>query len=882
MKTTSLFGMAAKMAFVLCLAAMPAWAEERGATGGGTRTAEAGPFAMRGFGTVSATAQSREVAGGRVSRVVFQTEDAAKARIVASKYLADLLAYGAVSRGQPLPGLQATVIEVRHGGAWLLGLDNTQVRVLNAPNREMLTTLARSQGAANWQAVPEQAYPRWLDNFDNAALGIWWTPGTKTPEQLAWMKDFPAVANLHGQLLTDNPAPGVYDTSGPAHAMAQLNSIGKPYRYMLWASAGQEPVWLNAWTLPGHHIEDRPKAYLGRRFFDAGPYLSHQGMSDTMHAITRNAMVEMMRQHVDDDQVLGWMEPHGEFGVRHLELLPGYQSRFPDWLRTEKGYDLAALGRAWTGNPAAFADWSEVTYKTYDYFKGRRGRFLDLDDIPWRWRPGDREVIGGHGRMSARPGSGPEGEPAGWHKPDFDDSDWAANRRDHFRLLSQWSERHFYPLWYRFTHEVPAEFLAGGRKIYLHIMPRSEHAGGEITVWINGREVARKLRERRSWLTLHVHMDVTEALRPGDNHFAIYSNGGRIAYRVWLSDSPGETFPFADAGLSQRYADQRAFYNWDKLQTLKSYLRLMRAVDPNRPIKVMTPGNFQAEAMELFERYGAYPQLTGQGSQLRYHHYKGYSALRRLPSSSEAGSPPNSAREAQYFFATMFTESQDKHDYVFDMLNVRNSEMITWWNDNKALLSTLGKTDLADFKLGVLSDLRQGYLYGGVGGGLGFSHGSLQALGLTPVLVDGLEFEKGLGHALPVILDSSTAVMAPAMVDSVKRYVAEGGVFVTSVHAGRHTPTQRDAWPLAAAFGLKGDGTRVTGDNYHRWPSAKLRFTAEQTLLPSLRGQEAAGRGISIDWQDKRPRADVALSPLAHWEDGSMAIAEITHGKGRI
>jgi hypothetical protein len=230
----------------------------------------------------------------------------------------------------------------------------------------------------------------------------------------------------------------------------------------------------------------------------------------------------------------------------------------------------------------------------------------------------------------------------------------------------------------------------------------------------------------------------------------------------------------------------------------------------------------------------------------------------------------------------MFTESQDKHDYVFDMLDVRNSEMITWWNDNKALLSTLGKTDLADFKLGVLSDLRQGYLYGGVGGGLGFSHGSLQALGLTPVLVDGLEFEKGLGHALPVILDSSTAVMAPAMVDSVKRYVAEGGVFVTSVHAGRHTPSQRDAWPLAAAFGLKGDGTRVTGDNYHRWPSAKLRFTAEQTLLPSLRGQEAAGRGISIDWQDKRPRADVALTPLAHWEDGSMAIAEITHGKGRI
>ena len=39
--------------------------------------------------------------------------------------------------------------------------------------------------------------------------GIWWMTPTKTPEQVEWLRDFPAVANLHDQSVADAPAPGV-------------------------------------------------------------------------------------------------------------------------------------------------------------------------------------------------------------------------------------------------------------------------------------------------------------------------------------------------------------------------------------------------------------------------------------------------------------------------------------------------------------------------------------------------------------------------------------------------------------------------------------------------------------------------------------------------
>jgi hypothetical protein len=589
----------------------------------------------------------------------------------------------------------------------------------------------------------------------------------------------------------------------------------------------------------------------------------------------------MMRRQVEDPNIVAWMEPHGEFWLANTTPAgqpPFYANRYPAYLQLVKGYSLQTLGQAHAADPHAYASWADLPYPDEAYFSGRRGQFVDLDDVQWRWKPGALE----------------DGEKANWHQPDTDDAAWTQSYRQDKRLLSQWSESLVWPLWYRFEHEVPESLLQPGKPVYLHVMPMTEKAGSNVTVWVNGQEVGRQLRDPSWWWTLHVQADVTKHLRPGTNHFAIYSHGGRIAYRVFLSNTPGESFPYKDPHLNRQYLDWKDYLIWEKFQTLTRYLQVMRAVDPNRPIKVMTPHLFQSEAMDLLERYGAYPQLTGEGSWYRPMHYKGYAHLRGLPASSEGGGRCANARETQNMFANIFWESQDCHDYVFDL--ARDlwpfKDNLQWWSQNKALLATLGKIDLARPALGELRDVRmdQRYRTQGEIWNWDLARGALPAMGLTPVLVDGRDMEKGLADDLPVILDCATTVMDQPMVQAIERYVAQGGTFVAQHHTGRHTPERPDAWPLARAFGYRVQPRLMSEGNVHQWPLGKIRFTPEQNLLPSLKGQEFDGTGVSIDYQGKEYSGAIALAgdgerfvPIARWSsDDAVAIAEIRHGKGRL
>ena len=125
----------------------------------------------RGFGNVDVTL--RRIGEKKDSSwTTFSAEDAEHAKICASKRMADLLGFGDLKSvaGGKLPG---TVLELNGAGFWLLGLDGLKFHELFAPTMEGLTILAKECNAASWQPVPEKAYPRWLDCFDNAGPGVW-------------------------------------------------------------------------------------------------------------------------------------------------------------------------------------------------------------------------------------------------------------------------------------------------------------------------------------------------------------------------------------------------------------------------------------------------------------------------------------------------------------------------------------------------------------------------------------------------------------------------------------------------------------------------------------------------------------------------------------
>jgi hypothetical protein len=496
---------------------------------------------MRGFGRVAADGSLWRTAAGESGLVRFTCQDAAHAVIVAAKYHQDLLAYGAVATAEPLPGLGGSPLTVRHGGTWLIGIQGSEVLVASADSREALAAAAARWGAAGWEAVKPGGYPRYLDQFDNASFAMWWMPTVKTAEQLEWMRQSTAVVNLHEQTLDATPAPGVVDASGSDTVIAQARLMGKPYRNMLWNGTGLRS-WLNWSLLPGEHYENPADGHTGRSLFEAGQYQVTQLCSPTINAVLQGSMVELMRRRQADPELLSWMEPHGEFFLTDPATRPpGAAVSYPAYLRDVKGYDLNTLATAYGLPSGSIRSWQDVPLPDTAWFAGRRGQSIDLDDQEWRVQRAGLD----------------EGTAAGYAMPTCDDSSWSLRRRDSMSVLGVNALRSANPTWFRFTREIPAGFItqAATQRIRLHVMPYSDRDARAVSVWVNGKQVAKAAFDARDHINRHVDVDVTDAIVAGSNAFAIHHQGGRIGYRVFLSTGGDNSYPFTDAGLNRRYVD---------------------------------------------------------------------------------------------------------------------------------------------------------------------------------------------------------------------------------------------------------------------------------------------------------------------------------------
>ena len=835
-----------------------------------TREKAAVTHDLRGYGKVSARGSLWQGAKGDVSLVTFEAEDADKATILANKYATDLAAYGAVSQVKDF-ALGGGAFAVRYGGLWIVGQKGREVFVLSGPDAEALGPYAKTLGASEWKAPVLSAYPRYLDNFDNAALGMWWMPSTKPKEILDFFREQPGIVNAHGARLKSVFAPHVYENTAVENIVAQAKEIGKPYRLMFW---GDFPIWWESSV--GNNIsgELMPSGARVRSLFEESGYHAHQFATPAADAVHLDSMIHYMNTFKDDPELMAWMEPHGEFFESDpLGLPPGGDRLFRKYLQNVKGYTLEKANELY-GTQAR--TWEDIPYPDIAFFHGRRGTFKDLDDDLWRWNTETLEA----------------GVASGFEQPGFDDSDWPEELRTSTRVLSQYSNKTGAPVWFRFNVDIPAAMVAGDGPVFLNIMPYTLGGNASASAWINGISADKKSGEEASLgaeLRLR-QFDVTGLVKAGMNQFTIF-NSGRIKYRVFLSRLPYSPFPFPDRALTRLWLDWTDHYKHEKFMILKHYLEVMRAVDPIRPIKVMTPHLFQSEAMDLMKKYGAYPQLTGEGSFYRPMHYKGYSRLHGLPGSSEGGSPMPNAAGMQTMFAYIFWSSQDKHDYVFDAQRDfwSKPDVVKWWSDNAPLLRTLGKTDFGPSRVGVLRDVQQQSRFKNSDiWRWDLSRGPLPSAGVSPVLIDGGEFDQGLAARVPVIFDCSTSVMTAERVAAVKRYVEQGGTFIAAFNTGRHDELTRDSWPLAKAFGLKVQD--VTADpNLDNWPVEKIQFTQEQEIFPSLKGKKVQGRGISIDHLGKEETGAIRMEtdrpnvkPVATWEDGSMAVCDISLGKGRL
>ena len=114
---------------------------------------------LRGFGKVSAKGQLWNHPNGESAFVEFSCQDNGKANILASKYLADMLAYGAVKLIETAENIGGTTLEIRHGGIWLVGILDNRVVVASAPTEDVLRQTLETYNSTKCLPVESHSYP---------------------------------------------------------------------------------------------------------------------------------------------------------------------------------------------------------------------------------------------------------------------------------------------------------------------------------------------------------------------------------------------------------------------------------------------------------------------------------------------------------------------------------------------------------------------------------------------------------------------------------------------------------------------------------------------------------------------------------------------------
>jgi hypothetical protein len=855
-----------------------ALASESGSSTGG----ESFKAGTRGFGYVDV---SMRIVGEKndASWTLFSAEDAGHAKICASKRLADLLGFGGLQVVAD-SGLPGTMLELKGAGCWLLGIDGSIFHELYAPDRDALARLVKDCQAASWQPVPGKAYPRWLDCFDHAGPGVWVGGGGDQyvlPSDFEWLRDRKLAMCTLSPTESRLIGPGTFDTTIFDWHTAMAAKYDIPYRVLFFPTS-HEWLW-NREPLP--YVRAEP----GRT--TTAPWLEYQantcaGAMEPVPAVDpyvfdlRRRLAERLQY---DPNFVG-MHSCTEIpnaGVCELASslnTPGIKQLWHGYLRTELGMDLATVGQLHKGDRTSYRSWEEVEVP-------RPGDFIG-------WNPATCLALNGAWQMHEDPER--KGEELGWFDPATAPKDWVEGDGNDpmiqlYAPQRQGDKTKQPDFWMRRAVVVPA-----GRAqdfAYLHIS-RDVYHGEQQTplfgVWINGKRLEPTIAGGNR---IGQCFTVGDALKDGDNQMVLNTHGTPIPAHCFLGATPLRNYPAMTEAENRLWFDAVNFDAWLRVGKIESALRASRSADPNRPLKMMATFNLLDMTTPLCERYGAYQHDTGgAGGYWCPMTGAGLARSHGLPWSCEQGSPPNNVADMQSAMTFYLMYGNDAVDLVFAVSHYRDRpEVSAWIDQNLELMRCIGKMSLPTPKIAVLRSTRATRLGFAEPWNWDIARGALQGVGRNFAYVEIPDLLNGIIDQFPVIIDNGTVLMDEADIEGIKRYVRRGGIFVAQHHTGRHSPATGNSWALAKAFGLTVTAKYMSDENYHRWPLAKMSFAEGQDLLPSLGGKEIEGSGVAVDYLGKEHTGAISIAskadnvrPVATWDDGTMAIADVHEGGGRF
>ncbi len=800
------------------------------------------------------------------NQIVLTAENREKARMTASKFITDLLAFG---DGKALK--EDGFFEIPGAGFRYVGVNGEKVVIFFAPTLPALRkVVAAARPSPAFENVKQREYPRWFDRFDNEAVNVgvlgWGVLPQDYRHGINWMKQ--SRFGILGE--NNNPnmqlSPGVWDYTVANFYRKLAAENGTGYQtYTPWNFPDFPAFLWEYFPLPWYRPEPGSVVHpslANLRLNSCNRYEPAAASSRPLSAMYR----EQARRFAQNPDFLfhfGIVEVGSHFVLNSLGYAgnPEAVAAWRNHLSNAVNGDLAVAGLLMHNDRNAYRSWQEVEFPSMLNVINRSTDFLDLR--------GEWEMYYDPAKRNRPPGD------ARWRKIDCNDSILAMYQDAPGRL------------WLRRTFELPA----ARHYSHLHISRNGWHARKNplFQVWINGGELKDLTRERFMTSDNDQALETGKTLKSGLNTILIDAKLQAIPHYILLNNEPRFTYPGEDEYRNRLYFEMTEFTANYRMEGIGNILRAIRSGDPSgRPIQVMHANDLLDKIQPLLRRYGAYAHDTGQTGHCWAPWPTRYTATHGLPISSEPGGPPRNAAQMRQMATLYLMTGNDGVNLLFDPSQYSQGEIGEWMQKNREILNAIGKVEMPHGDVGVLRSVRNSArLHSDPVWTFDPSRGALQAAGRTCNLVTLNDFLKK-DVPFSVVIDAGTEILTAAEVEAILDFVHRGGTFIAMQHTGTHSEKRAFAWPLETLSGLKvvNKGSGVGG---------RIRFTDTQSIWPALRGRELPGWGQILDWENlaapdqalhlKKNAPDIEV--IAEWvgrtpAEGNIALAARRIGRGRL
>ncbi|MEI8196281.1 MAG: hypothetical protein WCI73_10260, partial [Phycisphaerae bacterium] len=829
----------AKLAGLLLMLALPGFLR----AADNASEAETTTSTLRAFGKIS---KARVQAGGGLELTVFTCQDADKALLLTHKLGRDL----AQSATVPATWEQVHIgdadanVLVRPGiGAILPAAAGTEVFVFtSAKTTELAAVFAPAAGRLKGARCfdPAYRYPVFYDKFSSTGIGSWYPSywgDANTKGNPNSVDDHLAYAQK--QALTVQPNAGDFLLR---NLMPKLREYGRPYHFAQWQEWSQDLARMapEELVVPGDKFTTMPHYY--GQISDGGRKILQY----------RNwCFQNTVKEHVNNPLLVDWLDPNGEVGPMsfyyYWDFSEGNRQNLVRYLKDVRKYTLASLGTAWYGDAAKFKAWDGVAIPMgYDFFGYHAERGDILADKSWRIHPtavnGVKAADSGvdwRTMVNDCPAYIRSGLAQGYHSVDFKDQGWAEVTGPGGELASiSWTALNGQFVWRRGAIEVGAEWLNNARKagrVYLTLVGLNDSRGWKIPdrIWINGAETACISACPGGYIIAQV--DVTDVLKPGRNLIVHLANATSMACTgpCFLTTRPMESYPFSDSLRNARYYDWYDYIAWTVTEKMEETYKAIRAVDPNRPIK-MHAALYKDQTIPLAAKYGCFPHNTGEGSFFRpWDKHAGL--VYGLQSSAEFGGGIVEPNAWKRWLGWYTFEGNNALDNFHNIQEMMYSPVKDLWVEYMPYIKLANRREMKKPDLALFySSQNDRMLTRPVPLCFDIGRGDLQFLGYSDVYVDEAGVKNDVLKNYPVVWDLGTWIMDETTVAGLKKYVEAGGTYVALQETGRHTFTKRDAWPISDLTGFTVNEVRPM--------AGTISILADQPLFKKLAGRNFYNR----------------------------------------